>query len=56
MKIPSELKNLARLFPTPLFVVGGAVRDDLLGHKVHDYDLSSSLRAEEVLTLLKDTP
>lgn len=55
MKIPSELKELARLFPAPLFVVGGAVRDDLLGYGVHDYDLSSSLTAEEVVFLLKDT-
>ena len=56
MKIPSELKKMARLFPVPLFVVGGAVRDDLLGFGVHDYDLSSYLTAEEVVSLLKNTP
>ena len=55
MIIPDELKKLAKLFPTPLYVVGGAVRDALSGREVHDYDLTSSLVAEEVLSLLSGT-
>ncbi len=55
MNIPVALKNLATLFPVPLYVVGGAVRDYLLGYKLSDYDLASSLTCEEVMGLLKDT-
>ena len=56
MKISNELKQLASLFSEPLYVVGGAVRDHLIGYEVHDYDLASSIRAEEVVEMLKGTP
>ncbi len=55
MNIPVALKKLATLFPVPLYVVGGAVRDHLLGYKLSDYDLASSLTGEEVMELLKDS-
>lgn len=55
MIIPKELKRLAGKFPSPLFVVGGAVRDSLEGRKIHDYDLTSSLTAEKVVELLMGT-
>ena len=55
MVISKELKKLSSLFPTKLYVVGGAVRDSLLGYELSDYDLSSSLMGEEVIELLKDT-
>lgn len=55
MIVSSELKRLSKLFPTKLYVVGGAVRDYILGYKTHDYDLGSSLTGEEVVDLLKNT-
>lgn len=55
MLIPLDLKRLAELFPAPLYVVGGAVRDSIAGNPIHDYDLTSSMKADEVIRLLRDT-
>lgn len=55
MIVSKELKRLSELFPTNLYIVGGATRDFLLGYKLSDFDLSSSLTGEEVIELLKGT-
>lgn len=55
MNISQDLKRLAQLFPAPLYVVGGAVRDFLIGKEVHDYDLTSPLPADKVVALLSET-
>lgn len=55
MLITPSLKKLCALFPCPLYVVGGAVRDFIMGSTVSDVDLSAGLTATEVVELLKDT-
>lgn len=55
MKIRPTLKQLATLFPVPLYVVGGAVRDCLLGVDGKDIDLASSLTPDEVKKALEGT-
>lgn len=57
MRIPSELRQLGRLFPqeTPLYLVGGAVRDNLLGIQSSDYDVAAALETSDIKALLKDT-
>ncbi len=55
MNLPKEIRALSALFPTKLYLVGGAVRDYMLGYQLKDYDFSSSLTGEEVIELLKDT-
>ncbi len=47
--LPQELQNLAKLCPTPLYVVGGSVRDYLakLAPSIRDYDICAPLSAEE---------
>ena len=36
------------------YVVGGAVRDSLLGREVHDWDVATSARPDEVLRIFED--
>ncbi len=55
MMVSKELKKLSEIFPVKLYIVGGATRDYLLGHKLSDFDLSSSLTADEVVELLRGT-
>ena len=55
MIVSKELKKLSELFPVDLYIVGGATRDFLLGYKLSDFDLSSSLTGEQVMELLKGT-
>jgi len=55
MLLSSNLRQLSSLFPSPLYVVGGAVRDALLGFKNYDYDLASALTPPEVFALLKNS-
>ncbi|MBO4540028.1 MAG: HD domain-containing protein [Clostridia bacterium] len=54
--VPSDLKKFAFLFPVPLYLVGGYVRDALSGRISDDYDICSSLPAEKVASLLSGTP
>lgn len=53
MNISKTLFKLASSFPVPLYVVGGAVRDFLLGRPVGDIDLASSLTPVEVVSFLR---
>lgn len=49
--IPEKLKNLANILPKPLYVVGGYVRNALIGNVVSDdADLSSALSQTEFLS------
>ena len=36
------------------YVVGGAVRDDIMGRKVNDYDITTSAPADETERIFKD--
>ena len=57
MKVPSDVKKFHRLFNKAgfkLFVVGGAVRDFLLGKTPHDYDLVTNALPDEVVEIFKD--
>ena len=54
--VPSDLKEFASLFPVPLYLVGGYVRDALCGKISDDFDICSSLSADEVKDLLDGTP
>lgn len=54
MKVPASLKKLANLFPVPLYVVGGAVRDELLGYPPKDYDIASELPTDAVIALCRE--
>lgn len=55
MIITESLKQLAALFPSPLYVVGGGVRDFLLDYGGKDIDLAASLSSEEVKKALEGT-
>ena len=48
IKIPNELSLLARVFPVDLFIVGGYVRNKLLGIDDGDIDLCSSLTVDKL--------
>lgn len=54
INLPYELVNLAKYFDesTPLYLVGGAVRNHLLGYELGDYDIASSLTIREVENIL----
>jgi hypothetical protein len=56
MNIPKDVLDLHKLFKKnkrELFVVGGAVRDALLGQKPKDFDLATDAKPEEVIAILK---
>lgn len=53
MNIPLWLRELGRLWPRPLFLVGGLVRNHLLGLAYGDNDLASALTPTQVLELLQ---
>lgn len=50
-----ELKRLSSYFLQPLYVVGGTVRNCLLGYEIDDIDLAAPTSPEEVFTVLKGT-
>tara|TARA_R110000824_G_scaffold156963_3_gene330358 strand:- start:4924 stop:6072 length:1149 start_codon:yes stop_codon:yes gene_type:complete len=57
LPIPKEVKQLYDLFSEKgfeLYIVGGAVRDTLLGKPIKDYDLATDLPAPKVAKLLDD--
>lgn len=56
IKFDADLKDLAELFPVPLYAVGGYVRDSLLGYSPSDVDITSELPPEEVKKILSSSP
>lgn len=55
MPIPKEIQQLYRLFVKngfELYVVGGAVRDTLLGKPIKDYDLATDAQPDKVEQML----
>lgn len=57
IKLPSQIVQLAQLFnqSTPLYLVGGVVRNYLLGLPLSDFDVASCASSEEVKNYLKDS-
>ena len=56
IKIIPELKKVSDIFTNAgfeVYLVGGAVRDILLGKKNHDYDLTTNATPEQVMKLFK---
>lgn len=55
--IPEYIKEIIAIFKEhnqEIYLVGGSVRDSLLGLKPSDYDLSTSMRANEIKTLFNE--
>ena len=58
LKIPSDIQKIHKAFKKngkKLYVVGGAVRDAILGKSPKDYDLATDAKPDEVLKIAKDT-
>ena len=56
LNIPSDIKKIHGLFKKnnkKLFVVGGAVRDAILGKNPKDFDLATDAKPDEVLKIAK---
>ncbi len=58
MDLPADLLSLAKVIRSKgeLFVVGGAVRDVLLGKEPKDYDLATDLPPDEIIALFQGQP
>jgi len=57
LNIPSDIKKIYKLFKKngkQLYVVGGAVRDAVLGKTPKDYDLATDAKPDEVEKIAKD--
>ena len=57
MDLPADVVKFHKLFNKAghkLFVVGGAVRDHLLGKKAHDFDLVTDALPDEIVDILKN--
>ncbi len=55
VKISQKLKELAKHFPNDLYVVGGYVRNYLIGIEPEEADLASATTLDELVEILKDT-
>lgn len=55
IEVSENLSKLAKFFPENLYVVGGYVRNKLLGIEAGDVDLASSVDIEEVSKRLEDS-
>ena len=56
LNIPSDIRKIHKLFKKnkkKLFVVGGAVRDAILGKNPKDFDLATDAKPDEVLAIAK---
>ena len=56
LNIPSDIKQIYKLFKQngkQLYVVGGAVRDAILGKSPKDFDLTTDAKPDEVLAIAK---
>jgi|SRR5579863_7028047 len=57
IELPPEVINLAMVFAAnsyQLFLVGGAVRDAVMGTKPKDFDLATNARPDQVQAMLKE--
>ena len=57
MKLPSNIKKVLDTLENAgydAYVVGGSLRDALLGRDAHDFDVTSSARPEEVISLFEN--
>ena len=57
ISIPKNIVKLQKMFKKSgfkLYVVGGAVRDAILGKTPHDFDLATDAKPDEVLKIAKD--
>lgn len=57
MSLPSTVSfalSMLESFGHEAFVVGGAVRDAMLGRALHDYDITTSASPEEIKTVFAD--
>ena len=57
LKIPSDIIKIHKAFKKSgykLYVVGGAVRDAILGDNPKDFDLATNAKPDEVLKIAKD--
>ena len=57
LNIPSDIKKIYKVFKKSgkqLYVVGGAVRDAILGKSPKDFDLATDAKPDEVLKIAKD--
>jgi len=50
------IHEIARVLPGPVYLVGGAVRNTLMGLPIADYDMCGPLRPEEVMAACESTP
>ena len=56
LNLPSDIKKIYKVFRKngkQLFVVGGAVRDAILGKRPKDFDLATDAKPEEVIAIAK---
>ena len=56
ISIPKELKKIHNIFSQAgysVYLVGGAVRDELIGKKNHDWDLATNARPEQIMKLFR---
>lgn len=53
--IPKNLRELANIFPCEIFIVGGYVRNSIMGIKTDDIDLCASLTLDELEKVLEGT-
>ena len=56
--LPKTVKDFAGLFQKngfQLYLVGGAVRDCLMGKEIHDYDFATNARPEDVQKIFRHT-
>ena len=52
--VSENLKKLAKLFPEDLYIVGGYIRNNLLGITGGDIDLTSNVDIDTVIDILKN--
>jgi len=56
LKVPNDIKKIYKLFKKngkQLYIVGGAVRDAILGKKPKDFDLTTDATPDEVIAIAK---
>lgn len=56
INVPDELKDISAYFPSDVYIVGGFVRDSLLGYVSHDIDLTGDYTPDQVKSFFKNSP